>query len=274
MSPMAKESEGRKNYFNAKDTGTSAQNKGNAAKNMKKYLPASAFNKTVKSSTTKSLLKFRERQEQKDVKKAQQYKSYQRIMKREGYQINDDKNSRKHLGDASNSTEYNQHEAHKASIIVDALTGESDFAAQSNESVSEPGYDSSNKSMNEQKSTTVNAVTKYKQEDTHAKIEGRKNVLEVKSVDLHGKQMQIEKRNKKRKQHDEEQRRADEYKQRQIQIEREKKEKLKQRKQRHRLLSVRTSKGQPIMKNIALDILNKLQREQQQGEEASTLRHR
>ena len=62
----------------------------------------------------------------------------------------------------------------------------------------------------------------------------------------------------------EEQRRAAEYSERQIQMEREKKEKLKRRQERTRLLSARTSKGQPIMKNIAMDILNKLQREQQQ----------
>ena len=39
--------------------------------------------------------------------------------------------------------------------------------------------------------------------------------------------------------------------------------KLKKRRQRTKLLTQRTSKGQPVMKNIVQDILQKLQDEQQ-----------
>jgi hypothetical protein len=63
----------------------------------KKYLPPTAFDKAVKSPTTKSLLKFRQRQEQHQSKNAQQYKSYQRVMKREGYyEVNHNNKPKRH----------------------------------------------------------------------------------------------------------------------------------------------------------------------------------
>ena len=261
MNPMAKERESGKNYYDAKHSSFSPR-KGNTTKDGKKYLPASAFNKTVKSSTTKSLLKFRHRQEQQEFKKVQQYKSYQRVMRREGYDISKSSNNRKrHRDDTSNDECCDGEEVAKANVHSDEMKEE--------KSISERIHDSPDEQLilqgNEQKSATLN--------DKEISSDGSKKALISKGDDWQGKSKHLEKRNKKRNQHQEEQRRADEYKQRQIQMEREKKEKLKHRQERHRLLSARTSKGQPIMKNIALDILNKLQREEQQKEIGSSFKH-
>jgi rRNA processing len=52
--------------------------------------------------------------------------------------------------------------------------------------------------------------------------------------------------------------------QRRQQEEKERKQALRRRRQRHERLSARTSKGQPVMKNIVHDILAKLQKEKKQ----------
>ena len=275
MNPVAKESEGRKKYNNDKD--------------VKRYLPSSAFSKTVKSSTTKSLLKFRERKEQQNFKKAQQYKSYQRVMKREGYHTNNNNNknentsnigNRKRHRDDTTSNEIRNDEADSKVIIDNDKSIIKNYANTGvNKFMSEHSHDSPNHQIIhescEQKSTRV---SRNKPEGIEANANGTKHAPLFSSSDLQGKPKQSEKWNKKHNQRQEEQHRADEYKQRQIQMEREKKGKLKQRQERQKLLSARTSKGQPIMKNIALDILNKLQREQQQQQqqqpEVFTLKHR
>jgi hypothetical protein len=45
---------------------------------------------------------------------------------------------------------------------------------------------------------------------------------------------------------------------------------LRRRRQRHDRLSARTAKGQPIMKNIVHDILDKLQKEKKQEATSSS----
>lgn len=47
--------------------------------------------------------------------------------------------------------------------------------------------------------------------------------------------------------------------------ERDRKQALRKRRQRHERLSARTKKGQPVMKNIVHDILDKLQREKEEN---------
>ena len=124
------------------------------------------------------------------------------------------------------------------------------------------------KNMQESNIKKLTIVSMNKPDSTEINSNGRKQILKTSGDDLqNSKNKQSDKWNKKRNQVQEEQRRAAEYSVRQIQMEREKKEKLKRRQERTRLLSARTSKGQPIMKNIAMDILNKLQREQQQQQQ-------
>ena len=259
MSSVGKESEARRNHFDAKSV--TAPIRRNAPKDGKKYLPSSAFNKTVKSTATKSLLKFRQRQEQHDFKKAQQYKSYQRVMKREGYGTDKDKNNRKRHRDEESdngSDTKNNFDNDTSPLKLNNIAG-------LNDSVSEQMHDShDDKNMQESNIEKLIIVSMNKPDSTEINSNGRKQILKNSGDDLqNSKNKQSDKWNKKRNQVQEEQRRAAEYSERQIQMEREKKEKLKRRQERTRLLSARTSKGQPIMKNIAMDILNKLQREQQ-----------
>ena len=270
MNRIVKEGEGRKASNNLKDAPTH-DTKGNAPqKDVKQYLPSFAFSKTVKSSTTKSLLKFRERQELQKFKKAQQYKSYQRVMKREGYETN-------HHGQKRHRDDFISGEnGSDANFENDTMAVASEPNTKLNMSTSESALHTSDKNTHEakqksqfifeNKQESIDTNTKLNTHE-HSSMNGGGGVLQDT-----GKQNHPEKWNKKRKQQEEEQRRADEYKQRQIQAERDKKKKLKQRQERHRLLSARTSRGQPIMKNIALDILNKLQREQQQDASSSKLR--
>jgi hypothetical protein len=260
MSPEAKESEGRKKSYNDQ-TGPRSRK---VPMNGKKYLPSTAFSKTVKSSTTKSLLKFRERQEQQELKKAQQYKSYKRVMKREGYDIMKSTGSQHRKRPRDDNIEDSKVEN---STNMAGETSTLECKAQADFIDSNLGIiEISPNDSNIQNSTTISMKA---QENAKRCKDGTE--IEHKKIsecdDLHKKNIQSSKWTKKKNQQLAEQRRADEYKQRQIQVEREKKEKLKQRQERHRLLSSRTSRGQPIMKNIALDILNKLQREQQQQQQ-------
>ena len=264
MSPVGKESEARRNHFDAKSV--AAPIKRNAPKDGKKYLPSFAFNKTVKSTATKSLLKFRQRQEQHDFKKAQQYKSYQRVMKREGYGTDKDKNNRKrHRDENGNNEDSDSGSDTKNNFDNDTSPLKLNNIAGLNDSVSEQMHDShDDKNMQESNIEKLTIVSMNKPDSTEINSNERKQILKTSGDDLQkSKNKQSDKWNKKRNQVQEEQRRAAEYSERQIQMEREKKEKLKRRQERTRLLSARTSKGQPIMKNIAMDILNKLQREQQ-----------
>jgi hypothetical protein len=196
-------------------------------------------------------------------------------MKREGYcQTNDDKNNRKRHRYDTNSNDHNDNkEKYKASLDHESLATESDNKHGVNMSELETIQESTNIVLQESKQN-AHVHLKNKPENINLIADGSKRASMNCGDDANGTRMQTEKSNKKWRQLDEEKRRNDEYKQRQIQIEREKKEKFRQRQQRHRLLSARTSRGQPIMKNIALDILNKLQREQQQQQQqTSTQRH-
>lgn len=274
MNPVARESKGR-NKDNVQYGSRSL--KGKTPMNGKKYLPSTAFNKTVKSSTTKSLLKFRERKEQQELRKAQQYKSYQRIMKREGYDINKNTGSqnRKRLRDEN--IEVNDAESSKngnydsETSILESETQTSFKETNSELSFYDSAVDSHSIIPNNQISATIS--TKELKHVKRSK-DGVDDTQLSNCNDLQRKSMPSNKWTTKKNHQLLEQRRADEYKERQIKMERAKKDKLKQRQNRHRLLSARTSKGQPVMKNIALDILNKLQREQQHQQQDGSLKHR
>ncbi len=274
MNPVMKESKGRSKDDSNKNASSSY--KEIKPHHGKKYLPSSAFIKTVKTSTTKSLLKFRERQEHQELKKAQQHKSYQRLMKREGYDISNNRNSRKRLRDDSHDNRHNDDEnTTKDKCDSDALKNlnNTEFMDSKSGTTGSQDFTDDLQRQPSKDQKRSSASTNDQGNDKRGKCESERAQMS-RADDLQGKYKQSEKWKKKKNHQQDEQRRADENKQRQIQAEQEKKEKLKQRQERHKLLSARTSRGQPIMKNIALDILNKLQREQQQQQDVSNLRNR
>jgi phosphopantothenoylcysteine synthetase/decarboxylase len=171
MNHMVKESAGRKSSNDPE--ADSMQIKRNTTKDVKKYLPSSAFNKTVKSSTTKSLLKFRQRQEQQEFKRTQQYKSYQRVMKREGYHTNNNKSSRKRHRDDTTTDEHVDDEAEgKVTFDSDAAIIESDAKSGVSKSISECIHDSPTHESYKQKLSTANTP-----ENVEKKVDGSKHAI-------------------------------------------------------------------------------------------------
>ena len=267
MNPVMKESKGRSKDDSIKHASSSI--KGIKPHHGKKYLPSSAFIKTVKTSTTKSLLKFRERQEHQELKRLQQHKSYQRLMKREGYDISNNRTNRKRLRDDSLDNKHNDDEnTTNDKCDMDTLKKSSDTEIMDSKSGTSGSQDFTDDLQRQpSKDQKLSSTSTNDQRNDKIGKYGSERVLKSKTDDLQGKHKQSEKWKKQKNHQQEEQRRVAENKQRQIQAEQEKKLKLKQRQERHKLLSARTSRGQPVMKNIALDILNKLQREQQQQQQ-------
>jgi rRNA processing len=198
---------------------------------------------SVKSPTTKSLLKFRHRQEQQKLMKAQQYKSYQRMMKREGYELS---NSQKIV---SNSNVMSDDGGCKIDASTNALTEYPEMKPQSDHTSIDTSSNPDKKSDDitaEQQAQINHQQKKHRASDTG---NGKSTKMQL--------QNHQQRKNQKQCQESKEM----ESLERQRRIEHEKKTKFKERQQRHKLLSARTSKGQPIMNNIVQDILRKLQNE-------------
>jgi hypothetical protein len=240
----------------------------------KQYLPPSAFNKTFKSSTTKSLLKFRLRQEQQQLKMAQQYKSYKRTMKREGYEIGKINSARYRNSNGSCDDEQNHENAsneidNKGSTRGKGLIGKSsEMIMEENSRANDENNGKSDNHKTIGKSHIKPSDSAMQEEVIDVTNDKRPNsengsTLRQKNTHKHVSNKQQAQQN-----------RGDEYTQQQIQKERDRKEKLMLRKERYKLLSARTKKGQPIMKNIAFDILQKLQREQLEKQNGESSRHR
>jgi rRNA processing len=207
---------------------------------------------------TKGLQQFRARQEVKRLHTAKQLRSYQRACKREGYEPGSGA-SRKRQNASSPTTTTSTTTTTtttdtavvvaKSSAPTTATTGSTESAEPSHDA-NKNGIDS--RAMNdEEKISTSSAVSLAEgKPEPHMKQSAKKkphhmaNKLDKRQLE---RQQQVQERERLLQQRDQQRQEA-----------------LQRRRQRHKLLTARTAKGQPVMKNLVQDILNQLQQQQKQ----------
>ena len=169
-----------------------------------------------RTGMTKGLLSYRDRREKKRVETAKVLRSYQKTMKREGYEAGSGA-SRKRKQDSSTSTT----------------------------STTPSGSNTANRDDN------GNGDIPKQLDSTEASQE---NQLQTKKARTSRFQKSIHESEKR-------QRQQEEFRQLAAERQDQKQQALRRRRHRHKLLTARTSKGQPVMHNIVQDILAKLQAE-------------
>jgi hypothetical protein len=176
-----------------------------------------------RKGVTKAIQSFRKRKEKKRVHTATALRQYKKVMKQEGYQPGAGA-SRKRVDDDEATTT-------AATALATTTTATAAATHESNSNIEQ-----------EQKPTESNETSA----DLNNKPARRKKTNPFqKSI----QKAEERKQNMQQQQEDRDVR------------ENERNEKLRQRKQRHQLLTARTRKGQPVMKNVVQDILSKLQNE-------------
>jgi len=164
-----------------------------------------------RKGVTKGLLSFKDRREKKRVETAKALRSYQKVMKREGYEAGTGA-SRKRKGKEHHDGKHDDDIQERTE--TDQSTTQEAAQAQSSETVAQ-----------KTKKPRTNRFQKSVQQSAHR------------------------------------QRQQEQYRVQAEEREKEKQQAVRRRRQRHKLLTARTSKGQPVMKNIVQDILAKLQQE-------------
>jgi rRNA processing len=201
---------------------------------------------TLKSPATKSLLKFRQRQELQRSLKARQYKSYKRLMKQEGFDFSH--GQRKYsVCDGVNGTESSEGFQEMVDIMPKSQLMLSARNSSENNSEKTKLFDFAGKSHSNPKPPSKTPIDGSRKRCLSENKGGSK-------IDFaHKKHRTTNSHQQKLKEN--------ERLERQQRVEQEKSRKLKERQQRHKLLSARTPRGQPIMNNLVQDILHKLQNE-------------
>lgn len=179
-----------------------------------------------RKGTVKALQKYRERRERKQVETAKVLRSYQKAMRREGYEpgtgaSRNRKHERNPLEKPALAPGGN---AQREMLAKSSTDPQQELSTQENTQSSTSMKNSSSFHRKRQKADPFKKSLKRAEQKKAAQQEREKD-----------KDVQVKERIKK----------------------------LKKRRQRTKLLTQRTSKGQPVMKNIVQDILQKLQDEQQ-----------
>jgi len=169
---------------------------------------------------TKGLQGYKDRKEKKRVETAKALRSYQKVMKREGYEAGTGASRKRKAAEndaTTSSSRSNRPEQSASAKFTKAAATNSD-------------------------TDPTTAIDESQKKKTHRTNRFQKSVQQSQN-----RQQQQE-----------------QFRQQAQEREEQKQQAQKRRRQRHKLLTARTSKGQPVMKNIVQDILTKLQHEQQQ----------
>jgi rRNA processing len=206
---------------------------------------------------TKGLQQFRARQEIKRLQTAKQLRSYQRACKREGYEPGSGASRKRHSAPTTITTTDHADVVAEGSSTT-TTTGSTESAGPSHDAnmngIHSPIVIDEEKSSS--RSSTPPAASR-----AHAKSENLKKKQSAKKNPPHAMH-KLDKRQQERQQQSQERERLLQQRDQQRQ------EALQRRRQRHKLLTARTAKGQPVMKNLVQDILNQLQQQQQQANAA------
>lgn len=184
-----------------------------------------------RKGVTKGLQSFRLRKETKRMQTSKQLRSYKRAMKKEGYEPGTGASRKRQVGE-SNEGEH----------------GNDDSNNQSSENVA------ANEVMEESLKKiagTIASVSRMELSNSkHSDASCSRNKQASKQA-FYQKGASKESDRRKQQQEQIESQQEDRFKQKMAA--------LKHRRQRHKLLTARTSRGQPVMKNMVQDILNQLQ---------------
>jgi hypothetical protein len=183
----------------------------------------------------KALHDFRERKEKKRLETAKSLRTYRKAMKKEGFEPGTGASRKRKQQDQPNEDgkdSNNNSDAGVASNAIDERTVDVDWKKSPHK---KPKLNNNNNNNNKQ-------ISPERQQQRKKKVDPAVLAAE----------------------------RAAQLQERQLQEQKERGRALRRRRQRHDRLSARTSKGQPIMKNIVHDILDKLQKEKKQESTSSS----
>jgi rRNA processing len=194
---------------------------------------------------TKGLQQFRARQEIKRLQTAKQLRSYQRACKREGYEPGSGASRKRQNAPTTTTTTSTD-----TAVVVESGAG---LTVPSHDNTDKTEIDSPTISEEEKdvsRSSTAVAVSRahFKSEHHSKKHSKAKNPQHMGHT--------LDKRQLERQHQAQERERVLQQRDQQRQ------EALQRRRQRHKLLTARTARGQPVMKNLVHDILNQLQQQQ------------
>jgi rRNA processing len=201
---------------------------------------------SLKSPATKSLLKFRQRQELQRSLKARQYKSYKRVMKQEGFDV------------SSGRRKSRQSDVAMGAEHLDGSL-EMEVRLPKSQVVFAEGNISENYSVETKPFDVAGQRHCDSEPPSEIPINGSRKRWSCDNA-VGNKAYSSQKKHRTTRIH-QQKLKENEYLERQERMEQEKGRKLLERRQRHKLLSARTPRGQPIMNNIVQDILSKLQNE-------------
>ena len=179
-----------------------------------------------RKGVVKGLLSFRERKETKRLQTSKQLRSYKKAMKKEGYEP----------GTGASRKRVEPH---------DDRNDDGKPAALNKEVLNAEGRGDDLEAKERAQKTNITPTTAAEE------VSGRKKRPFPRATT-------VAKANKKS---DQQRQQQEDWAKQREEREKQKEAALKQRRQRHKLLTARTAKGQPVMKNLVQDILNQLQKE-------------
>ena len=174
-----------------------------------------------RTGMTKGLLSYRERREKKRLETAKALRSYQKTMKRQGYEAG-----------SGASRKRKQQDTTRTSSATNRATAP---------------HQSDNDNGDDLKHGASSTEVSQENEPTEAASKTKKPRTNRFQKSIHESEQR--------------QRQQQEFRQQAAERQNQKQQAVRRRRQRHKLLTARTSKGQPVMRNIVQDILTKLEAE-------------